>query len=173
VQVIQSISPLIGNLTNLQELQLNGNKLTTFPPELVPLPRVFSCDGVGFITSLVHHPIVQGCLKSLSKLWCNSNQLTHLPPEIGCLTSLEELYLSGNKLTHLPETIGNCLYLEILDLSGCQLQELPEQFCYMYRLIELDVGVNQVSSQFAVGRTKPVSVCPFLIVMGALLLNPS
>jgi Leucine-rich repeat (LRR) protein len=103
----------------------------------------------------------------LSKLWCNSNQLAYLPPEIGCLTSLEELYLSGalihpsgvvngerltavlcclsgNKLTQLPKTIGNCRYLEIVDLSGCQLASLPEEFCYCYRLIELDIGVNKV-----------------------------
>jgi len=47
-------------------------------------------------------------------------------------------------MEYLPETIGNCLYLEILDMSGCKLKELPEQFGYLFRLIEVDIGVNKV-----------------------------
>ena len=61
-----AITPEIGNLTNLTNLYLSGNYLTSIPPEI-------------------------GNLTNLTNLSLDGNQLTSLPPEIGNLTNLTNL----------------------------------------------------------------------------------
>ncbi len=95
-----------------------------------------------------------------------------LPEEVGCLTQLEELRLSGNPLKDLPSTIGRLQNLEVrlsamplsishlrpilihvysfcqtLDLNGCLLRDLPDQITYLWRVMELDLGLNQVETE--------------------------
>ncbi|MBF0363094.1 MAG: leucine-rich repeat domain-containing protein [Oligoflexia bacterium] len=77
---LTTLPPAIGTLTRLKELYLSSNKLTTLPPEF-------------------------GTLTQLNKLYLSSNQLTTLPPEFGALTQLNTLYLSGNQLTTLPPVL--------------------------------------------------------------------
>jgi len=64
-------------LTNLKELKVNNNQLTTLPLE------------IKFLTKLV-------------RLNLSNNQLTELPLEIKFLNKLQDLYLIHNQLTTLP-----------------------------------------------------------------------
>ena len=68
-----AITPEIGNLTNLTNLYLSGNYLTSIPPEI-------------------------GNLTNLTNLSLDGNQLTSLPPEIGNLTNLTNLQLGINDI---------------------------------------------------------------------------
>jgi Leucine-rich repeat (LRR) protein len=70
---LTELPPEIGQLTNLQELDLWGNQLTVLPPEI-------------------------GQLTNLRWLDVAGNQLTVLPPEIGQLTNLRWLDVAGNPL---------------------------------------------------------------------------
>ena len=98
----------IGNLTNLQVLNLSSNNLSgEIPPE------------IGNLTNLTH-------------LYLNENQLTgEIPSEIGNLTNLERLWLSDNQLTgEIPSEIGNLMNLTWLTLKINQLTgEIPQEVC--------------------------------------------
>jgi len=96
------LPPEIGQLTNLRELALGGNRLTALPPEI-------------------------GQLANLRRLALSGNRLTVLPPEIGQLTRLETLRLDGNQLTALPPEIGQLTRLGTLALGGNQLTTLPRE----------------------------------------------
>ena len=69
---LKSLPPEIGELTNLQALNVSENRLTSLPAEI-------------------------GALTQLTVLTLNDNEITHLPPEIGLLTSLESFSMSDNK----------------------------------------------------------------------------
>src|SRR5689334_20848835 len=70
---LTSVPPEIGQLINLQELDLGGNQLTSLPPEM-------------------------GQLKNLQTLNLSWDTLSDVPPVIGELTSLQYLNLAGNNL---------------------------------------------------------------------------
>lgn len=76
------LPPEIGNLSNLQELILGGNKLRSLPAEL-------------------------GNLANLLTLDLSYNALTSLPPEIGNLSNLVSLQLNNNNFTCLPEGVAH------------------------------------------------------------------
>ncbi|KOR30146.1 hypothetical protein TI04_06910 [Achromatium sp. WMS2] len=65
---------------NLTTLDLEGNQLSTLPPEI-------------------------GQLHNLTELDLTNNQLRTLPPEIGQLQNLTELDLSNNQLTEFPQIL--------------------------------------------------------------------
>jgi CCR4-NOT transcription complex subunit 6 len=77
----------------LTELRLNGNLLTSLPPQV-------------------------GDLRSLVVLDLSDNHLTFLPAELGKLTNLVELLLYNNKLSTLPPEMGYLYQLESLGLEG-------------------------------------------------------
>ncbi len=77
----------IGNLTELQKLDLTFNKIEELPPEI-------------------------GNLKNLEELYLGDNDLSVLPPEIGNLENLQKLNLIENSLITLSSQIGNLKNLQ-------------------------------------------------------------
>src|SRR5262245_32753462 len=71
----------LGQLTQLQALNLSSNRLTSLPEWL-------------------------GQLTQLQSLDLSINQLTTLPEQLGQLTKLQWLRLQFNQLTVLPESLG-------------------------------------------------------------------
>ena len=106
-------------LTNLKELWLNNNNLTTLPETI-------------------------GQLKNLSGLYLEYNNLTSLPETIGQLTNLKYLWLNNNNLTTLPDTIGQLTNLLGLDLEYNNLTTLHETIEQLINLDELDIDDNKL-----------------------------
>ncbi|OLY64971.1 hypothetical protein BWD12_18470 [Leptospira santarosai serovar Bananal] len=130
----------IGNLQNLQKLNLNNNPLTTLPKEIGKLQNLQQLFlGGNQFTTL---PKEIGNLQNLQKLDLYYNKLTTLPKEIGNLQNLQKLDLYNNQLTTLPKEIGNLQSLESLDLSYNDLTTLPEEIGKLQKLQELDLGDN-------------------------------
>ena len=102
-----SIPPELGSLTNLSYLNLSPNQLSgTIPPEL-------------------------GSLTNLTNLYLSSNQLSGpIPPELGSLTNLSYLALYHNQLSGpIPPELGkltslNRLFIQNNMLSGSIPTEL-------------------------------------------------
>src|SRR3970040_1175386 len=109
----------IGQLTNLQYLELRDNKLTTLPAEI-------------------------GRLTNLQTLTLSDNKLTTLPAEIVRLTNLQYLWLYYNKLTTLPAEIGRLTNLQTLTLSDNKLTTLPAEIIELTNLQYFSLYNNQL-----------------------------
>ena len=114
----------LGKLTQLQALQLPGNRFTgPIPPEL-------------------------GQLTALRELDLSSNQLTGaIPPELGRLVKLETLDLATNELTGpIPPDLGQATTLRDLDLSENRLTgPIPPEIAQLAKLETLDLSYNQLT----------------------------
>ncbi|KAL6073932.1 hypothetical protein QOT17_004626 [Balamuthia mandrillaris] len=129
--------------SNLQELNLSGNRLTQLSLlDKLPKLKALSLNG----NQLTRLPATIAQCSDLEKLELRNNQLQQLPLEIGFLTKLEDLHLTGNPLSSLPPSIGYLANLEVLDVSSCGLRQLPEELSYCFRLIELDLGNNNLGA---------------------------
>jgi GTPase SAR1 family protein len=102
----------LGQLTQLQSLDLSRNQLTALPEWLDQLTQLQSLD--------------------LSR-----NQLTALPEWLNQLTQLQSLDLSRNQLRVLPEWFGQLTQLQSLKLHRCGIAELPNAFCKLTQLHDL------------------------------------
>lgn len=101
---LTELSPNVGHLTSLRELQLSKNRLTSLPDSICRLVN-------------------------LEVIWMDSNSIEELPECIGELRKLRSIHAAGNKLTRLPESIRNLRKLETLDVSHNQLTALPYSIC--------------------------------------------
>ena len=93
------IPPEIGNLTNLQTLDLNSNRIGgNIPPEI-------------------------GNLVNLQDFNLSNNQLSgSIPPEIGNLVNVQDFDLSNNQLSgSIPPHLGNLVNVQRLDLRNNHL----------------------------------------------------
>ena len=116
----------IGNLTNLQELDLSNNKLTEIPKEI-------------------------GNLTNLQILNLGHNRLKKIPKEIGNLINLQKLWLEDNQLTEISKEIGNLTNLQYFFLHKNQLKDIPEEICNLTNLklfyidpeLKLPKGINK------------------------------
>ncbi len=131
------LPPEIGKLTQLEELNLSNNQLTSLSNEF--------CEALGKLTQL-------------ELLFLSNNQFTSLSNEfceaLGKLTQLRALYLFNNQLTSLSnkfcEALGKLTQLELLFLSNNQLKSLSLKFCEalvkLTQLGMLDLSNNQLTS---------------------------
>jgi len=144
---IQYLSPSIGRLGELRELDLERAKLTSLPDEIWYLRNLIKLNLFGSerITSL--SPSI-GRLQELRELDLGqTEQLASLPDEIGNLCSLITLNLYDSGVKSLPPSIGRLQELKELDLSGTQqLTSLPDEIGNLGKLIKLCLRCSGVKS---------------------------
>lgn len=120
---LERIPSAVFSLSNLQELDLRENKLTT----------------VEEILSLQH------CRRLVTlRLW--HNKITYIPDHINKLHSLETLDVSWNKLRKLPSRLFFCTKLRHLDVSHNQLTTLPPEVGILHSLQFFSAAFNSLET---------------------------
>ena len=142
------IPAALGDLTNLVELYLSSNELTgPIPAALGDLSNLESLDlWLNELTGPI--PAALGDLTNLESLSLGVNHLTGpIPAALGDLTNLVELYLSGNDLTGpIPAALGDLSNLESLDLSSNELTgPIPAALGDLTNLESLWLGGNELT----------------------------
>ena len=156
----------IGQLTNLQTLNLWGNGLSEVPAEIGQLTKLRKLNLAN--NQLSEVPAEIGQLKNLQELYLHTNQLREVPAEIwqlaslqflnlgygnqvrevpaeiGQLTNLRTLLLDRNQLSEMPAEIGQLMNLQRLELHNNQLREVPAEIWQLTNLRELNLSRNQL-----------------------------
>lgn len=138
----------IGNLTNLQHLDLSTNYLTgSIPASIEKLTKLdtWMTSGNNLTGSI---PKEIGNMTNLHIFYCGTNQLTgSIPKEIGNLANLEFLGISTNQLSgNIPAEIGNLSNLKQLILSDNQLSgSIPAELGNLTNLTILNLPNNQLT----------------------------
>ena len=122
-QLSGEIPAELGNLANLELLELEGNRLTgEIPAELGNLANLRYLDlWQNQLSGEI--PAELGNLGNLRGLGLGRNQLSgEIPAELGNLTNLEALFLEDNRLSgEIPAALGSLASLTNLDLADNQL----------------------------------------------------
>lgn len=141
---LDSLPPEIGNLNELELLDLRINYLSNLPQEfgnLSNLKELFLN-----INELTEFPAVITKLKKLCRLSITHNSISSLPSEIGSLCSLEDLNLRNNHLSQLPYEFGNLENLKELFLNFNEFTEFPDEITKLKKLCRLIISHNSISS---------------------------
>jgi Leucine-rich repeat (LRR) protein len=128
--LIGTIPPDIGSLTNLEYLYLDRNQLSgSIPTEI---GNLFNLKEIALFTNQLKGPI---------------------PSEIGYLTQLESLIIAGNQLTgSFPNEICNLTNLRSLDITNNQLGgSVPTEISNLINLTLLSMGSNQFTGTIPPG----------------------
>ena len=153
-QLTGDIPPELSLLTNLQLLALGGNQLTgPIPTWLGSLAKLQELQlwGNQFTGAI---PPELGNLPGLVKLGLSENQLTGpIPAELGSLVNLRELWLFSNQLTgEIPAELGSLTNLEGLYLYDNQLTgPIPSELGSLINLRELWLNDNQLTGTIPTG----------------------
>jgi Leucine-rich repeat (LRR) protein len=105
------------HLTNLTELNMSSNRISSIPPEIKNLTR-------------------------LAELLQNQNNISCIPAVIGYLTNLTTLNLQWNLLFEIPPSIGNLLRLRHLLLGSNSIHSIPEEMGDLTNLTNLRIGCS-------------------------------
>ena len=121
---IMNLPESIGNLSNLQHLDLSNTQISSLPESIGNLSNLQYLDLDGTLISSLPESI--GNLSSLQYLYLCYTNISSLTDNIGNLSSLKYLDLSHTNISSLPESIGSLLNLQDLDLRSTKISALPE-----------------------------------------------
>ncbi|XP_026280398.1 leucine-rich repeat-containing protein 58 [Frankliniella occidentalis] len=105
--------------TSIKELNLSGNDLTDFPPQVLDMP-------------------------SLKYLYLGGNKIESIPDDVIRVSGLTVLSLGGNRLNEVPESVGQLAWLQVLVLSDNQLESLPAAIANLKHLKSLLLHKNRL-----------------------------
>lgn len=134
--------PGITKLSDLRELSLSGNQLTSFPLEITQLSNLIAL--YLYDNQLTEIPSEIAKLTNLQMLNLSVNQLTNIPLEIAQLIKLEELLLYENKLVAIPSEISQLKNLKRLYLNYNKIIDIPSEIGQLTNLIRLGLNGNQL-----------------------------
>ena len=147
---INDLSKDIGNLKNLEELNLRDCRLHSFPDSLSKLTKLRTLDVSqnGFVIRGPSEDI--GNLENLEELNLRDCRLHSFPDSLSKLTKLRTLDVSQNGfvIRGPSEDIGNLENLEELNLRDCRLHSFPDSLSKLTKLKVLDIsknGFNKIS----------------------------
>ncbi|MBK7305398.1 MAG: leucine-rich repeat domain-containing protein [Saprospiraceae bacterium] len=140
---LKTLSPAIAKLTKLRRLWIGGNPFEGFPEAVCKLEQleVLSVDGC----QLSVLPSSFASLRNLLELNLGGNAFEQFPEVICELRSLRKLWLNGNKLSSLPQSFANLRELRELDISNNRFKEFPQVVCELPNLESLIMWGNQLS----------------------------
>jgi Leucine-rich repeat (LRR) protein len=148
---IHSLSSRIGELKNLQNLDLSFNSLEDLPIEFGMLQHLTTLNlNLNLFNTL---PSVLLRLKNLQALYLKDNQLRNIPDTISQLQALEVLHLDNNKLDEFPRALTLLPRLQVLSLQDCAVYALPpefEKFAQLTHFIwKLDNPIKYISADMS------------------------
>ncbi len=134
----------LGQLTQLQSLNLHYNQLTLLPEYVCQFARLQLLNI--FNNQLTELPDWIGQLVQLRLLDLHNNEISTLPESLSQLTKLLLLNIHNNKITELPESFGYLLQLQTLDSHGNELVTLPRALGRLTKLHLLYLSSNQMTT---------------------------
>ena len=143
-----SVPPALGQLHSLDRLELEGNQLTgPIPAALGQLRnlKLLNLEGNQLTGSV---PSALDQLQNLKSLNLRFNQLSGpIPPELGNLHNLAGLYLAGNQFSGpIPPELGNLRHLKTLWSGDNQLSgSIPPELGQLQSLGFLILAGNQLT----------------------------
>lgn len=186
---LERIPSAVFSLSNLQELDLRDNKLTTVE-EILSLQHCRRLVTLRLwhnkITYIPEHISKLHSLETLDVSWnklhklpsrlfyctklrhldVSHNQLTSLPPEVGILQGLQFFSAAFNSLETLPEELFSCKRLKTLALGNNCLSSLSPRVANLAQLVRLEIKGNRLESL-----PPEIGDCPMLAVSGLIVDN--
>lgn len=141
---LTEIPESISQLSDITELNLNFNRISTLPDFLFLCIRLRSLYlGVNQICII---PPAFANLIDLERLGLSSNRIEVIPDFLTQLSKLEFLNFSENRIKIIPECLADLTNLQELCLDNCQIRTIPDSFAKLINLEILDVRKNQLAS---------------------------
>lgn len=148
LKLVGSISPHVGNLSFLRDLNLLDNEFDgKIPPEIGSLKRLQSLRLYNNSLSGTIPPSLSNC-SDLTLISLGNNQLVgQIPVELASLKKLQLLAIQWNYLTgQIPNSIGNVSSLTSLAAARNSLHgSIPESIGRLKNFQSLEVGANNLS----------------------------
>lgn len=141
--LLKQLPEAIVRLENLEVLTLKFNQLTKLPDSIDRLSQLRELD-ISHNHELQALPKNIGKLKSLNRLIIDHDDLDVLPDEICELENLHEIQAHHNHLRKLPARLERLCELRILDVHNNKLRSLPTSLKKLASLRLLNVQGNQI-----------------------------
>ena len=123
-------------------VNLDRNKLKTFPPELLKFT------GLKWLrlnrNSLSKLPDLSA-LVNLRRIYLRENHFTSVPEELKNLPALTDIDLSGNPIRTIPDWLAAKKGLEGLSFNGTLIEKLPDDISAWKSLKQLQLGDLRIS----------------------------
>ncbi|XP_067825528.1 volume-regulated anion channel subunit LRRC8D-like [Heptranchias perlo] len=143
---LEKIPQGIFSLSNLQELNLQGNELTTID-EIEGLLRLRRLSSFNLSFNRIQSiPDTINFIGNLERFNASNNQIETLPNTLFTIQKLHHLDISNNRLTEIPPAIRFLKNLKFLDLSSNKLETLPDELFLCKKLKTLKLNNNLISS---------------------------
>ncbi|XP_067867957.1 volume-regulated anion channel subunit LRRC8D-like [Heterodontus francisci] len=143
---LEKIPQGIFGLSNLHELNLQGNELTTIE-EIENLQRLRKLSSFNLSFNKIRSiPNSFSFISNLERFNASNNQIETLPNSMFTIQKLHHLDMSNNRLTAIPTSVRYLKNLRYLDLSSNKLESLPDELFQCKKVKTLKLNNNLLSS---------------------------
>ena len=151
---LASVAKSFTVLSNLEELDLSKNKLTTISSDHI----AFFPNSLKNLNLHANQINIFVCgdqqLANVVELDLGSNQLENFPESVLQLANLKSLSLCKNKISHLEIEFPESVKLVVLDLSYNQIGKVPSWLAKLPELKSLYLGFNLIEQALLASFTK-------------------
>ncbi|XP_041050410.1 volume-regulated anion channel subunit LRRC8D-like [Carcharodon carcharias] len=143
---LETIPPGIFGLSSLQELNLQGNELTTIE-EIENLQRLRKLFSLNLSSNKIRSiPDTFSLISNLERFNISNNLIETLPNSMFTMQKLQHLDMSNNHLVVILPSIKYLKNLRYLDLSSNRLESLPDELFQCKKIKTLKLNENLLTS---------------------------